>query len=370
MKPYRCAMPEQALDDLRRRLRETRWPEPETVPGWSQGVPRNHLRQLCDYWAHGYDWRRFEARLNAFPQFRHTVDGLRLHLVHARSPHPGALPIVITHGWPGSIVEFLGVLEALTHPPDPRDAFHVVLPSLPGYGLSDRPAGPGWGIERIARAWARLMADLGYERYAAMGSDWGTSITTSLGLQDPGHLAGIHVCPPIAAPLTAETDAERAALDDLGKAQRDGDGYSMIQATRPQTIGYALNDSPAGLCAWIVEKFHAWSEDPSRIDRDALLDNVTLYWLTGTAASSARLYWESFAKVQAWFTTATEDVLDVPAGCTVFPKDLPRPSQRWAQHRYRNIVHWGEPARGGHFAALEEPDLWVDELRTSFRKMR
>jgi pimeloyl-ACP methyl ester carboxylesterase len=205
-----------------------------------------------------------------------------------------------------------------------------------------------------------------------MGSDWGTSVTTSLGLQDAAHLAGIHVCPPIAAPVPGDdlTAAERASLDALAEAQRDGDGYSMIHTTRPQTIGYALNDSPAGLCAWIVEKFRAWSEEPERIGRDALLDNVTLYWLTGTAASSARLYWESFRQVQAWFTTATEDVVDVPTGCTVFPKDLPRPSRRWAQRRYRNIVHWGESAHGGHFAALERPELWVDELRASFRVMR
>jgi pimeloyl-ACP methyl ester carboxylesterase len=371
MIPFRCAVPDEDLEDLRRRLRATRWPGPATVPGWMQGTPQVYLRELCEYWSDGYDWRRFEARLNALPQFRTDLDGLGIHVVHARSPHPGALPIVITHGWPGSIAEFLGVVSALTHPEDPRDAFHVVLPSLPGYGFSDAPAEPGWGIERIARAWAELMARLGYSRYTSMGSDWGTSVTTAMALQDDGRLAGIHVCPPIAAPVLDDlTAAERATLADLAAAQRDGDGYSLVQSTRPQTIGYALNDSPAGLCAWIAEKFNAWSEEPDRIGRDALLDNVTLYWLTGTAASSARLYWESFRRVQAWFTEATEDVIDVPAACTIFPRDLPRPSRRWAERRYRNIVHWGEPPHGGHFAALERPDLWVAEVRAASRAMR
>ncbi|GAA3304897.1 epoxide hydrolase [Dactylosporangium vinaceum] len=372
MTPFQCAVPDEALADLRRRIRATRWPGPAPVPGWAQGVPEGYLRDLCAYWADGYDWRRFEARLNGFAQFRTSIDGLGVHLVHAPSPHPRALPIVVTHGWPGSIVEFLGVVAALTHPDDPDDAFHVVLPSLPGYGFSDAPAEPGWDVERIARAWAELMDRLGYARYGAMGSDWGTSVTTAMGLHDTGHLAGIHVCPPIAAPVLDDdlTAPERAALADLEAAQRDGDGYSLVQSTRPQTIGYALNDSPVGLCAWIAEKFVAWSEDPARIDRDALLDNVTLYWLTGTATSSARLYWESFRQVQAWFTTSTADTVPVPTACTVFPRDLPRPSQRWARRRYPRIVHWGEPAHGGHFAALERPELWVAEVRAAFRTLR
>ncbi|WP_426510390.1 epoxide hydrolase family protein [Dactylosporangium sp. McL0621] len=369
MIPFRCAVPDERLEDLRRRLRATRWPGPATVPGWEQGVPQVYLQQLCEYWADGYDWRRFEARLNAHAQWRIPVDGLGIHVVHARSPHPGALPLVVTHGWPGSVAEFLGVVDALTRPEDPRDAFHVVLPSLPGYGFSDAPTEPGWGVERIARAWAEVMRRLGYARYGAMGSDWGTSVTTAMALQDDGRLAGIHVCPPIAAPILEDlTPAERATLAELEQAQRDGDGYSLVQSTRPQTIGYALNDSPAGLLAWIAEKFTAWSEGP--IPRDALLDNVTLYWLTGTAASSARLYWESFRQVQAWFTSATDDAVTVPAACTVFPRDLPRPSRRWASQRYRTIVHWGEPAHGGHFAALEQPDLWVHEVRAAFRGLR
>jgi pimeloyl-ACP methyl ester carboxylesterase len=215
------------------------------------------------------------------------------------------------------------------------------------------------------------MARLGYERYGAQGGDWGTSITTSLGQQDPQHLAGIHVCPPIAAPILEDlTPAEEAALQELREAQASGDGYSLVQSTRPQTVGYALADSPAGLCGWIAEKFRAWSEEPDRITRDDLLDNVTLYWLTGTAASSARLYWESFLQVQAWFMESTKDTVDVPTGCSVFPKDLPRPSRRWARQRYRNIVYWNEPAHGGHFAALERPDLYVDEVRSFFRVVR
>jgi pimeloyl-ACP methyl ester carboxylesterase len=376
--PYRIEIPEADLRDLRERLARTRWPEAETVNDWSQGVPLGYLRELCDYWAGGYDWRATEARLNALPQFRTEIDGLGIHFIHARSPHPGALPLVITHGWPGSIVEFLKVIEPLTNPADPADAFHVVCPSLPGYGFSDKPAHPSWDVQRIASAWAELMARLGYERYGAQGGDWGTSVTTSLGQQDPDHLAGIHLNPPIAAPDPATfhdlTEAEREAIAALERAQQWEDGYSTQQSTRPQTLGYGLVDSPAGLCAWIVEKFRAWSDcdgHPENVfTRDELLDNVMLYWLPGTAASSARLYWESFKQVQAWFTESTSDTIEVPTGCSVFPKDLPRPSRRWAAKRYTDIRYWNEPEKGGHFAAFERPEIFVDEIRAFFRLVR
>ncbi|MDX6257630.1 MAG: hypothetical protein QOJ11_3964 [Frankiales bacterium] len=380
--PFRIETPEADLDDLRRRLASTRWPEAETVNDWSQGVPLAYLRELCHYWAETYDWRVIEARLNALPQFRTEIDGLGIHFVHVRSPHPDALPLVITNGWPGSIVEYLKVIGPLTDPAahggDAADAFHVVCPTLPGYGYSDKPTLPGWNLQRIAGAWAGLMARLGYERYGAQGSDWGNSITTSIGQQDVEHVAGIHVNPPIAAPDPATfddlTETERATLVALKHAQEWESGYSAEQSTKPQTIGYPLLDSPAGLCAWIIEKFRSWTDsdvDPEKVlTRDELLDNVTLYWLTATAASSARLYWESFKQVSEWFTVSNTDTVNVPTGCSIFPKDIPRPSRRWAVKRYTDIRYWGEPDKGGHFAAMEQPELFVDEIRSFFRLVR
>ncbi|TVT00047.1 epoxide hydrolase [Amycolatopsis bartoniae] len=373
--PFRLDVPEAQLADLRERLRRTRWPDREPVADWSQGVPLAYVQDLCRYWAEEYDWRVTEARLNALPQYRTEIDGLGIHFVHLRSPHPDALPLVLTNGWPGSLIEYLDVLEPLTNPPDPADAFHLVLPTLPGYGFSDKPATTGWGVQRIARAWAELMARLGYERYGAQGSDWGTSVSTALGQQDAAHLAGIHVMPPIAAPDPATfddlTDAERAGLDALQHAARYESGYSAEQSTKPQTLGYGLVDSPAALCAWIVEKYRSWTERPDDVlTRDRLLDNVMLYWLPGTGASSARLYWESFRQVSDWFTRAAEDTVPVPTGCTVFPREVPRPSRRWAGRRYPDIRWWHEPDRGGHFAALEEPELFAGELRSFFRLVR
>ena len=380
--PFRIDVPDDDLADLRDRLRRTRWPDRETVDDWSQGIPLGYVQDMCRYWAGGYDWRAREARLNGFAQYRTEIDGLALHFLHIRSPHEGALPLVMTHGWPGSIVEFGKVIGPLTDPAayggDPADAFHVVCPSLPGYGFSGKPATPGWGIERIARAWAVLMARLGYDRYGAQGSDWGTSVTTSLGQQDAAHLAGIHVMPPIAAPDPATLDdltgAEQASLLALREAGERESGYLAEQSTKPQTLGYGLVDSPAGLAAWIAEKFWAWTDHGGHLDnvvsRDDLLDNIMLYWLPGTAASSARLYWESFAQVSDWFTRATTDTVDVPAGATVFPKEIPHPSRRWAARRYTDLRHWGEPPRGGHFAALEQPGLFTGEVRSFFRAVR
>jgi epoxide hydrolase len=380
--PFRIEIPEADLIDLRERLERTRWPDDETVDDWSQGVPLAYLRELCRYWAKGYDWRATETRLNALPQFRTEIDGLGIHFMHARSSHPNALPLIITHGWPGSIVEFLKVIGPLTDPTayggDPTDAFHVVCPSLPGYGFSDKPAQPGWNVERIANAWTRLMARLGYEHYGAQGGDWGTSIATSIGQQDAGHVAGIHLNPPIAAPDPATfddlTEVERASLGALEHAEAWESGYSAQQSTKPQTLGYGLVDSPAGLCAWIVEKFWSWTDHHGNLEtlltRDELLDNLMLYWLPGTGASSARLYWESFKQVSEWFSQSTVDTVTVPTGCSIFPKDIPRPSRRWAAKRYTNILYWNELDMGGHFAAFEQPAAFVNEVRAFFRLVR
>jgi pimeloyl-ACP methyl ester carboxylesterase len=379
---FRIDVPEAELDDLRARLNAARWPERETVDDWSQGVPLAYMKELCAHWATGYDWRATEARLNALPQFRTEIDGLGIHLLHVRSPHPDALPLVMTHGWPGSIVEFLKVIGPLTDPGaqggDPADAFHVVCPSLPGYGFSDRPERPGWGVERIAAAWTELMARLGYQRYGAQGSDWGTSISACIGQLDPEHVAGIHLTPPLAPPDPATfddlTDGERAALASLEHAAEWESGYSTEHATRPQTIGYALADSPVALCAWIVEKFWAWTDcdgHPENVlTRDELLDNLMLYWLPRTGASSARLYWESIGQVNELIAGPVRDVVDVPVGCSIFPKELQRPSRRWAEKRFPDIRHWNELDRGGHFAAFEQPELFVDEVRTFFRLVR
>jgi pimeloyl-ACP methyl ester carboxylesterase len=382
VKEFRIEVPESVLEDLRERLVRTRWPEAETVADSSQGIPLAYMQELCGYWAAGYDWRVTEARLNALPQFRTEIDGLGIHFLHVRSPHPEALPLVVTHGWPGSVVEFLKVIGPLSDPTahggDTGDAFHVVCPSLPGYGFSDKPAEPGWGVERIAGAWTQLMARLGYERYGAAGLDWGTSITTSVGQQDPRHVVGIHVIPPLAPPdpttLERLTEAERAALDSLEYAREWDSGYSEEHATRPQTIGYGLVDSPAGLCGWIVEKFWAWTDWDGHLEdvltRDELLDNLMLYWLPGTGASSARLYWESIRQVSEIITSSAVDSVAVPTGCSIFPKENQRPSRRWAEKRFTDIRYWNEPDKGGHFAALEQPELFVHEIRSFFGMVR
>jgi epoxide hydrolase len=378
IRPFVISTDPAALDDLRSRLRNARWPERETVGDWSQGVPLAYLQDLCGYWADRYDWRATETRLNQIPQFTTTIDGLDVHFLHVRSPHPGAVPLIMTHGWPGSFLEFERSLGPLTDPAahggDPADAFDVVVPSLPGYGFSGKPAVPGWDVHRIARAWATLMTALGYERFLAQGSDWGTSVSTSLALQYPRRLLGIHLVPPLVPPdrdAADLTDAESAALAELDERTRSGSGYSAEQGTRPQTVGYSLLDSPAGLCAWIVEKLWDWADHTGDLSQvltaDQVLDNITLYWLAGAGASSARLYWESIAQVTEWFTTAANDTITVPAGGSVFPKEVPRPSRRWAERRFTNIVHWGEPSRGGHFAAWEQPGLFVAEVRAVAR---
>ena len=373
--PFRIEIPDADLDDLRHRLRRTRWPEPETVADWSQGIPLAYIRDLCEYWAADYDWRRCEAALNLVPQFRTEIDGLEFHFLHVRSPEAGATPLVMTHGWPGSIIEFLKVIGPLTNPVahsgDAADAFHVVCPSLPGYGFSAKPTGPGWSTERIGDAWDELMTRLGYARYGAQGGDWGAQVTTGLGMNHADHLIGIHLNMPIVLPdpdtMSDLTETEKAAMASL-KHYLDWDsGYSKQQTTRPQTIGYALVDSPAGLCAWIVEKFWAWTDcdgDPvNALTRDEMLDNVMLYWLTAAGASSARLYWESF-------TSPLLGPVEAPIGCSIFPKEIFRGSRRWAEKQFPTLRYWNEPPRGGHFAAFEQPELFVDEIRAAFRAFR
>ncbi|MFC4946062.1 epoxide hydrolase family protein [Pseudonocardia sp. GCM10023141] len=377
MREFRVAIPEPDLDDLRYRLARTRWPEAATVAGWSQGVPLDYARELTDYWANQYDWRRCESELNALPQFRTGLDGggddrVEIHLIHARSRHKGAMPLLLTHGWPGSVIEFVDIVDALIDPPDPRDAFHVIAPSLPGYGFSGKPTIAGWGVERIATAWAQLMDRLGYERYGAAGGDWGSIITSALGTGAPENLFGIHLTMPIAqrpetgdvGPLTADEKGRLAEREAFAKV---GTGYSAEQSTRPQTLGYGLADSPSGQAMWIVEKFWDWTDCAGHpenvISRDRLLDNVMLHWLPNTGASSARLYWESFKSRRV-------DTVEVPTGITQFPHELVRLPRSWIEQRYTDVRHWSEPKTGGHFASLEQPEVYVDELREFFRPLR
>lgn len=373
--PFKLAVSDATLSELRSRLLNTRWPERETVDDWSQGVPLARIQALCDYWARDYDWRRCEARLNALGQYHIRIDGLRIHFLHIRSREPNAVPLLLTHGWPGSVVEFLDVIGPLTDPAahggDGADAFHLVIPSLPGFGFSDKPTGTGWGVERIAAAWISLMKRLGYPRYFAQGGDWGAAVTTAIGMLAPPECAGVHLNMPLIYPDKADlaqlSEAEQASVASMKFYRSSDSGYAKMQRTRPQTLGYGLTDSPAGQAAWIYEKFYAWTdnrgEPESALSRDAMLDNIMLYWLPATAASSARLYWESLASFRT-------QPLGLPVGVTIYPKEFSRPSRRWAQQHFANIIHWNEADKGGHFAAFEQPELFVTELRDCFRKMR
>jgi pimeloyl-ACP methyl ester carboxylesterase len=383
LRPFAVRVAEDDLDDLRRRLAATRWPEPATVDDWTQGVPLEWLRDLCRYWERGYDWRRLEARLNALPQFTTEVDGVDVHLLHVRSPRRDALPLVLTHGWPGSVVEFLDVLGPLADPAAhggrAADAFHVVCPSLPGFGFSGRPTTPGWGVGRIADAWAALMTRLGYPRFAAQGGDWGAGVTMALAARHPDRLAGIHLnYAPLVRPdpqATELTEQERAAVAHLTDHLEWGAGYALQQGTRPQTLGYGLLDSPAGQCAWIAEKYWAWTDhdgDPtSALDRDRMLDNVSVYWHTRTAVSSARLYWEDgFARPSRRAARRGLGPLAVPVGVSVFPREVMQPSRRWCAAAFPDLRFYERLDRGGHFAAFEQPELFVDQVRRAFRAMR
>lgn len=373
---FELAIPQAALDDLQQRLAMTRWPEKEPVDNWSQGVPLAAVQALCEHWANGYDWRRCEAMLNGLGQHRTEIFGLGIHFLHIRSPEANALPMVMTHGWPGSVIEFHKVIgplvDPVAHGGSAADAFHLVIPSLPGYGFSDRPQTTGWGITRTAEAWHVLMQRLGYDRFVAQGGDWGAAVTNALGVLRPPECLAIHLNMPIAFPtpedMASLTPEEEASVQRMGAFNAEGTGYSQQQSTRPQTLGYGLTDSPAGQAAWIYEKFHAWSDcdgDPLNVwTRDEILDNIMLYWLTATGTSSARMYWESLG------SAFNPQPTDIPTGLSLFPKEIFQPSRRWAERQYSNIIHWNKLDRGGHFAAFEQPELFVNELRECFRKIR
>jgi epoxide hydrolase len=363
-RPFTINIPQSQLDDLRARLALTRFPEKEIVEDWDQGIPLSYVKEVAAYWADGYDWRRCEAALNAHPHFLIEIDGLDIHFMHIRSANPAARPLIMTHGWPGSVLEFMDVIGPLSAD------YHLVIPSLPGYAFSGKPTKPGWDIPHIARAWDSLMRALGYDRYFAQGGDWGALVTDNIGQQNLGGCAGIHVNMVIARPDPATmndlTPREQAGLARMGWYQSKDNGYATQHRTRPQTLGYGLADSPVGQMAWILEKFHGWSDcdghPESVFSRDHLLDNVMLYWLTNSAASSAQLYWHSFSD----FPT---EAVDLPMGGTVAPMEIFGPSRRWAEARFKNIVHWGEPERGGHFLAMERPETFVAEVRACFAQM-
>jgi pimeloyl-ACP methyl ester carboxylesterase len=388
IRPFRVDLPDQALDDLRRRIAAARWPSRELVADRSQGVQLATLQELARYWAADYDLGRVEARLNALPQFTTTIDGVDIHFIHVRSPHEHALPLIITHGWPGSVVELLDVVGPLTDPTADggaaADAFDLVLPSLPGYGFSAQPTEVGWHPGRIARAWAVLMARLGYGRYVAQGGDQGAAVTDAMGGQAPEGLAGIHLnlfrqALGNVSGLPADAEEERAALAAINTFRTSGFGYFLEQATRPQTIGYALLDSPVALAAWMLDhdtdsyyKISAAFVDgqpTGNLTRDHILDNITLYWLTGTGASAARSYWES-GRAAALAAGQAPLAVSVPVGFTVFPDEIFRAPRSWVERAYPNLVYFPEADRGGHFAAWEEPQLFSSELRAAFRSLR
>jgi pimeloyl-ACP methyl ester carboxylesterase len=362
------------LEDLRDRLARTRFTDHIDGTGWDYGMPVAYLRQLVGYWRDTYDWRANEAALNEFGHYRTRIDAQSIHFIHARSARDDAFPLLLTHGWPGSVVEFVDVIPRLTDPEahggSDADAFHVIVPSLPGYGFSEAPRTAGWDPARIARAFAELMARLGYDRYGAQGGDWGAQVTTRLGALDPEHCAAIHLNMPIGTPPDNYVPVDEEEQSDLAAVQqfvRDESGYANEQGTKPQTVGAALNDSPAGLLAWIVEKFRAWSDcdgDPENcFTRDQLITNVMLYWVSQTSASSARLYWE------ARKSGASAPLVTVPTGVARYPKEVLRWPRSWVERQY-NVTHWAVMARGGHFAAMEQPAMFADDLREFFRTVR
>jgi pimeloyl-ACP methyl ester carboxylesterase len=389
LRPFRIHVPQEALTDLRRRLTATRWPEGETVADRTQGVQLAKLQALVRHWATDYDWRKAEAKINAWPQFLTNIDGLDIHFIHVRSRHPNALPLIMTHGWPGSVLELLKTIGPLTDPTahggSAEDAFHLVLPSVPGFGFSEKPKGTGWNPERIARAWDVLMKRLGYTRYVTQGGDWGAIISDAMGRQAPSGLLGMHVNrierattlpPPLAKalrngePAPAELPAEeREVFEQAREFLNKGLGYAAIMGTRPQTIGYGLADSPVGLAAWFYDKFADWvfhRGDPERsLGRDEMLDDITLYWLTDTATSSGRIYWETGVA-----GSATPGPVTIPVAVTIFPGEVYRPPKGWLERAYPKLIHYHRVDRGGHFAAWEEPQLFSEELRAAFRSLR
>jgi pimeloyl-ACP methyl ester carboxylesterase len=381
-------VPQEQIDEMRQRVKATRWPTKELVTDRSQGVQREMLQELARYWTTDYDWRRCEARLNAFPHFTTEIDGVDIHFVHARSRHENALPLIMTHGWPGSIVELLDAIGPLTDPTahggTPDDAFHVVLPSLPGYGFSGEPKELGWENGRIANAWSTLMARLGYTRYVAQGGDVGAAVTDAMGRQGPSGLLGIHVnllalAIALKDVLPAESDEERVALDKLNAFTTDGFGYFLEQSTRPQTIGYSLLNSPVGLAAWMLDhdtdsyykisRAFVDNEPVGNLTRDNVLDNITLYWLTGTGASAARWYWE-FGQFLARTAGHTPPPVSVPVAFTTFPDEIWAAPRSWVETAYPGVAYWHAADKGGHYAAWEEPELFATELRSAFRSLR
>ena len=377
VKKFRIRVPKSALTDLKRRLATTRWPERETVAGWSQGVPLAYMRELVEYWRSDYDWNRCQDELNMLPQFITEIDGLDIHFLHIKSPHRNAMPMVMTHGWPGSILEFMKVIGPLSDPESyggkGEDAFHVVIPTLPGFGFSAKPDAPGWGIGRIGRAWGELMARLGYKRYVAQGGDWGSAVTHAMGMSETQHCIAMHTNMPLLSPspaLTAEPTAQEVSALAGFQHYFDWDsGYSKQQSTRPQTVGYGLVDSPVAQCAWIMEKFWAWTDSNGHpenvLTRDELLDNVMMYWLPAAGASAARLYWESFSVI-----LAAKPQIHMPVGASIYPREIFRASRRWCEERYTKLIHYNVLDKGGHFAAFEQPEIFVNEVRTCFRQVR
>ena len=393
IRPFKITVPEEQIVDLRRRIASTRWPDRETAADQSQGVQLAKLQELVRYWGTDYDWRKTEAKLNALPQFMTTIDGVDIHFIHVRSRHPNALPIIITHGWPGSVIEQLKLIGPLTDPTahggSAEDAFDVVIPSLPGYGFSSRPTGTGWDPDRIARAWAELMKRLGYTRYVAQGGDWGTPVSSAMARQNAAGLLGIHINlpatipPEVAAALGGApvpaglSEKERAVFEALmANAKKGNSAYFTMMTARPQTVGYGATDSPAGLAAWILVHpgFAQWAygnDSEKSPTRDDVLDNITLYWLTNTATSAARLYWENGARGSVIVAAAQKtDEISLPVAITVFPDDVYRAPETWARRAYRNLIYFHEVDRGGHFAAWEQPELFSAELRAAFRPLR
>ncbi|WP_067815035.1 epoxide hydrolase family protein [Actinomadura kijaniata] len=382
MRPFRIEIPSGAIDDLKQRLARTRWPDGYAA-GWERGVPVGYLRELVRYWHDDYDWRRAEAKLNDLPQFITEIDGAQIHFVHRRSPEPDAIPLLLTHGWPGSFVEFADVIGPLTDPRahglDPAVAFHVVAPSIPGFGFS-QPLRPGWEAVRIARAWSELMERLGYRRYLAQGGDAGAVISLQLGRSDPEHVLGVHVnmlltYPPQDPSALAELDdGDRARLDLMAKFNAELSGYMTLQMNRPQTLAYALTDSPVGQLAWIVERFKDWTDSTDApedaVDRDQMLTNVTLYWLTASGGSSAQLYYEGAEGMRMAASGIAPPPVTVPVGVAVFPRDIYLPVRRLAERDIKKIVHWTEFDRGGHFAAMERPADLVQDVRKFARTVR
>jgi pimeloyl-ACP methyl ester carboxylesterase len=387
VRPFRIDVPEEDLDDLRRRIAATRWPSKELVEDRSQGVQLATMQEFARYWETDYDWRKAEAELNALPQFTTEIDGVDIHFIHVKSPHENALPLIMTHGWPGSVIELLDTVGPLTDPTAhggrAEDAFDLVLPSLPGYGFSGEPTELGWDSGRVARAWAELMHRLGYTRYVAQGGDVGAAVTDAMGRQAPEGLLGIHtnllVTVLAGGPLPAESEEERAALDAINTFRTDGFGYFLEMATRPQTIGYALLDSPVALAAWMLDhdtdSYYKISrafldgQPAGHLTRDNIVDNITLYWLTGTGASAARSYWED-GRAAARAAGQAPPEVSLPVGFTTFPGEIWAAPRSWVEQSYPNLIYFNEVDKGGHFAAWEEPQLFSEEVRAGFRSLR